>query len=87
MSRKERDCPNKTILASMDYNSCAVLGLALFLEKWSKGATKIDASLQWLFVEGVTDKRSELAVFPRGRTTIQASLRNMFSKVMLLSHL
>ena len=36
---EERDRSNPTILTSMDYTSCAMFGLALFLEKWSKDTT------------------------------------------------
>ena len=59
--REERDCPNQIIMGSMDYNACAVLGLALFLEKWSKDTTTTGATSQWLFVEGSSDRTSALA--------------------------
>ena len=60
--QEERDCINQIILAFMDYNYCAVLGIGLFLEKWSKDTMTTGASSsQWLFDEGVTDRRSELA--------------------------
>ena len=58
--REERDCPNQIIMGSMDYNACAVLGLALFLEKWCKATTTTGATLQWLFVEGTSDRGSAL---------------------------
>ena len=87
--REERDCPNQIILASMDYTSCAVLGLALFLEKWSKDTTTTGASSQWLFVEGSTDRTSELAAaekeIMKGKNQYAAFLKkHVFEKKCLI---
>ena len=67
--KEERNCPNQIILASLDYNSCAVLGPALFLEKGCNDTTATGASLQCLFVEGKCDNKSELGNVEKEITT------------------
>ena len=57
---EEKDCLNRILLAYMNHNSCGVLGLALFLDKWSKDTITTGAFLQWLFAEGKSNRRSEL---------------------------
>lgn len=47
------DCPKQIVFASKNPKYCAVLGLALFLEKWIRSGVGIVS--QWLFADGSTD--------------------------------
>ena len=75
----------------MDYNFCAVLGLALFLEKWCNDTTTTGASFQWLFVEGKSDRRSEQAVMEKEISKAKHQYAGFSKKhvfeVMLIGHL
>ena len=56
--RQDRDCPDQILMGSMNQNSCAVLVLALFFEKWCYDGH--GAISQWLFTEMTADARSPM---------------------------
>ena len=57
-TREECNCPCQILCGSMNHNLCVSLTLALFLEKWCH---EPGASSQWLFTEGITDRRLTVA--------------------------